>query len=196
MKGRHPVKLHTGYAQLPRSIRDSNQKNFDEQTSVSRVPPTEYSPVGTSSGFSYGNILLPDPPKCRKNGKDFYFRDAPGIHSISPFSYFSPYFSTTGFQSCCSVSGIRVCNGEVAGLSDQDEKDWVVSSRGSFFILSSCLPTGSSTNADSCLYCFFLQINHFSLPVHSPSTPSSLSWSLKKTNRPESDGATGLFLIQ
>lgn len=144
---------------------------------------TEHSPVGTSSGLSHGNILLPDSPKCRKNGKDFYFKDAPGIHSISPFSYFSPYSTITGFQSCCSVCGICVCNGEVAGLSDQDGKDRTDSSRGSVLILSSYLSAASSASADPCLYCFFLQINHFSLPVYSPPTPSPLPWSLKKTDR-------------
>lgn len=40
----------------------------------------------------------------------FTSKTAPGIHSISPFSYFSPYFTITGFQSCYSVSGIHWCN--------------------------------------------------------------------------------------
>lgn len=37
---------------------------------------------------------------------------------------------------------------------------------GRLFILSSYLSAGSAASPDPCLYCFFLQINHFSLPVH------------------------------
>lgn len=189
MKGRHPVKLHTEGVLTGPDLSEIQSRRILMNKQVPAVYlQTEHSPVGTSSGFSHGNILLPDPPKCRKNGKDFYFKDAPGLHSISPFSYFSPCSTITGFQSCCSVRGICVCNGEVAGLSDQDGKDWAISSKAVSlsYLISSYLSAASSASADPCLYSIFLQINPFSLPVHSPSTSPSFPWSLK-TDRSSSE---------
>lgn len=168
---------------LAQSYQRFKSENSDKQTSASRVPPNRtFSSWAPHLDLAMVTFCCQIPQSAGRMEKIFYFKDAPGIHSISPSSYFSPYSTITGFQSCCSVCGICVCNGEVAGLSDQDGKDPADSSRGSFLILSLFLSAASSARADPCPYFFFLQINHFSLPLHFPPTPPSLPWSLKKTD--------------
>ena len=117
------------------------------------------------------------PQRVGRMKRIFPSKTAPGIHSISPFSDFPPYF-ITGFQSCYSVSGMNmwaqpICNwGKLQGFK-------VLSNLfQSFFILSSYLSSSSSTSSDPWIYCSFLQIHHHfsqcllsSPPIHPLSPP-------------------------
>lgn len=111
-KGQAPSKpTLRGGAHWPRSIRDPNQKNSDEKTSASRGPPNIIPHWAPHLDLAMVTFCCQIPQSVGRMERIFTSKTAAGIHSISPFSYFAPCFTTTGFQSCYSVSGTCVCSG-------------------------------------------------------------------------------------
>lgn len=164
--------MHKGCAHWSRSLRDPNQKNSDEKTGASSVPP-KYKVPQWASHLDLAMVVFccQLPESAGRMERIFTSKTAPGIYSISPFNYFSPYFTITGFQSCYSVSGRGGCNRNVAGVNYRDLKYWAVSSRVS---LSYLLPVLTLA------LLLFLANSSSSLSVYSPPASPSLLWSLKK----------------
>lgn len=119
-----------GCAHWLRSVRNPNQKNLDEKTGASCVPP-KYKVPQWASHLDLAKVVFccQLPQGVGRVERIFTSKTAPGIYSISPFSSFSPYFTITGFQSCDSVSGIDGCNQNVARVNYKNLKYWAVSSR-------------------------------------------------------------------
>lgn len=115
--------MHKGCAHWSRSIRDPNQKTSDEKTGASYVPP-KYKVPQWASHLDLAMVVFccQLPENVGRMERIFTSKAAPGIYSISPFNYFSPYFTITGFQSCYSVSGRGGCNRNVAGVNNRDLK--------------------------------------------------------------------------
>lgn len=71
MKGRHAAKLHTWGVLIGSHLLKIQIRRILMEK---QVPPVL--PVGILSGFNNRTIVLPAAPKCKKNRKDFYFKDS------------------------------------------------------------------------------------------------------------------------
>lgn len=156
--------MHKGCAHWSRSLRDPNQKNSDEKTGASSVPP-KYKVPQRASHLDLAMVVFccQLPESVGRMERIFTSKTAPGIYSISPFNYFSPYFTITGFQSCYSVSGRGGCNRSVAGVNYRDLKYWAVSSRVSLSYLLPVLTLALLlflANSSSSLTVFILLLPH------------------------------------
>lgn len=122
-KSRHPVKLCTRGVPIGPDRLEIQIKNSDEKTGASSVPPKYKVPQWTSHlDLAMVVFCCQLPERVGRMERIFTSKTAPGIYSISPFNYFSPSFTITGFQSCYSVSGRGGCNRNVAGVNYRDLK--------------------------------------------------------------------------
>lgn len=124
MKSRHPAKLCTRDVPIGLDLLEIQiRRILMKKTGASSVPP-KYKVPQWASHLDLAMVVFccQLPESVGRMERIFTSKTAPGIYSISPFNYFSPYFTITGFQSCYSVSGRGGCNRSVAGVNYRDLK--------------------------------------------------------------------------